>query len=117
MKKALILSISIVVLLIAASVIAAAREGHEGHENHGEPAAQKEAAPPKVFDAPQKEGVKATCPVTGDVLTIAKDTLHSEYKGKHVYFCCPDCKPKFDADPEKYLNDEKKAEPPCHHNR
>lgn len=26
-----------------------------------------------------------------------------EYKGKKVYFCCPDCKAKFQADPEKYV--------------
>ena len=26
-----------------------------------------------------------------------------EYKGKRVYFCCPDCKAKFEADPEKYI--------------
>lgn len=58
---------------------------------------------PKVFDAPQKIGTKATCPVMGGVFTIDKDTPHSEYKGKHVYFCCPACKPKFDKEPEKYL--------------
>jgi YHS domain-containing protein len=26
-----------------------------------------------------------------------------EYKGKKVYFCCNDCKAKFEAEPEKYL--------------
>ena len=26
-----------------------------------------------------------------------------EYKGKKVYFCCADCKAKFEAEPEKYL--------------
>jgi YHS domain-containing protein len=26
-----------------------------------------------------------------------------EYKGKKVYFCCADCKAKFEADPEKYV--------------
>ncbi|RJO66582.1 MAG: YHS domain-containing protein [Myxococcales bacterium] len=39
----------------------------------------------------------------GGSFTITKDTQHSEYKGKHVYFCCPACKPMFDKDPEKYL--------------
>ncbi|MGC8927318.1 MAG: YHS domain-containing protein [Myxococcota bacterium] len=63
---------------------------------------------PKVFDAPQKEGVKATCPVTGEEFTISKDTPHSEYKGKHIYFCCDMCKPTFDKDPEKYLSDGQK---------
>jgi YHS domain-containing protein len=59
-------------------------------------------APPKVFAAPQKEGTKATCPVTGEQFTIAKDTLHVEHKGKHVYFCCPGCRRAFDKDPDKY---------------
>jgi len=57
----------------------------------------------KVFTAPQKEGVKAVCPVMGSEFTIGKDTLHSEYKGKHVYFCCPGCKAKFDKNPKEYL--------------
>ncbi len=28
------------------------------------------------------------------------------YKGKEYYFCCEDCKLKFESDPEKYLQDE-----------
>ena len=62
------------------------------------------AKPAKVFSSPQKEGTKATCPVMGGEFAIEKDILHSEYKGKHVYFCCPGCKAKFDKDPAKYLN-------------
>lgn len=57
---------------------------------------------PKVFASPQKEGTRATCPVTGEEFTIAKGTLHAEHKGKHVYFCCPGCKKDFDKDPDKY---------------
>ena len=63
------------------------------------PATDKAAetkAPLKVFASPQKEGTKATCPVTGEQFTITKDTLHVEHKGKHVYFCCPGCKTAFD---------------------
>lgn len=68
-------------------------------------AADPKAAEGKmVFDAPQKEGVNAVCPVTGEAFVIKKDTLHSEYKGKHVYFCCAGCKGPFDKEPEKYLN-------------
>jgi YHS domain-containing protein len=26
-----------------------------------------------------------------------------EYKGKKVYFCCPGCEDKFNAEPQKYL--------------
>ena len=59
-------------------------------------------AAPKVFSSPQKEGTRASCPVTGEEFTIAKDTVHAEYKGKHVYFCCGGCKKDFDKDPSKY---------------
>jgi YHS domain-containing protein len=52
-----------------------------------------------------KEAAKSmeqtTCPVM-DGNPINKDVF-VEYKGKKVYFCCPDCKAKFDADPEKYI--------------
>jgi xanthine dehydrogenase accessory factor len=65
-------------------------------------AGKTEAVAPMVFSSPQKEGTKATCPITGDQFVIAKDTVHAEYKGKHVYFCCPGCKTAFDKDPEKY---------------
>jgi YHS domain-containing protein len=67
-------------------------------------AAKAEAQPgaPKVFSSPQKEGTKATCPVTGEAFTIDKKTVHAEFKGKHVYFCCGGCKKDFDKDPAKY---------------
>ncbi len=60
---------------------------------------------PKVFDKKQAVGVKATCPVMKGEHAISESTLSSEYEGKHVYFCCPSCKEKFDADPEKYLKE------------
>jgi len=67
-------------------------------------AAKAEAKPaaPKVFSSPQDVGTKATCPVTGEAFTIDKKTIHAEYKGKHVYFCCGGCKKDFDKDPAKY---------------
>jgi YHS domain-containing protein len=41
-----------------------------------------------------------TCPIMGN--PINKE-VYVEYKGKKVYFCCPGCEPKFEADPEKYV--------------
>jgi YHS domain-containing protein len=41
------------------------------------------------------------CPVM-DGMKIDKNVF-TEYKGKKVYFCCADCKAKFEADPEKYI--------------
>jgi len=46
------------------------------------------------------------CPVTGEKEKVGKGTKYSDYKGMRYYFCCEGCKPKFDADPEKYLSHE-----------
>jgi len=45
---------------------------------------------------------QTTCPIMGN--PINKDVF-VEYKGQKVYFCCEDCKAKFNADPEKYVAD------------
>jgi YHS domain-containing protein len=58
---------------------------------------------PSVFDSAQKVGTKASCPISGESFTISAATAHSEYKGKHVYFCCPGCKTQFDKNPDKFL--------------
>ncbi|MCP4195721.1 MAG: YHS domain-containing protein [Proteobacteria bacterium] len=39
----------------------------------------------------------------GSNFAIKEHSDHSEYKGRHYFFCCPGCKPKFDANPEKYI--------------
>jgi Cu+-exporting ATPase len=68
--------------------------------------AQTEPAPGKAltsFDAVPPFGTKATCSVMGNEFAIKESSDHSEYKGKHYFFCCPGCKPKFDANPEKYI--------------
>lgn len=64
------------------------------------------AAGPK---APSKDATPAVqaqvrCPVTGEVVDDPSTAAKSVYKGTTYYFCCPGCKPKFDADPEKYLH-------------
>lgn len=41
------------------------------------------------------------CPVM-DNMKINPDVF-TEYQGKKVYFCCPDCKAKFEVEPEKYI--------------
>jgi len=87
-------------LLLGAFVVASVPQVRAASSEKAQAAATQ--APPKVFSAPQKEGTKASCPVTGEQFAIAKDTLHSEHKGKHVYFCCPGCKKTFDKDPDKY---------------
>lgn len=85
-----------------------ARPGSAEHAGHGDRTEHKKLTvatkPPVAFDSPPKVGTTARCPVMGNVFTVSVDTQRSQYKGKHVAFCCPGCKPKFDADPEKYLN-------------
>jgi YHS domain-containing protein len=57
------------------------------------------------FDKMPPVGTKAFCPVMKAEFTVKKDTVYSVYKGKTYVFCCPGCKPKFDADPEKYIKE------------
>lgn len=47
----------------------------------------------------QGEGFKASCPISGGP---AKETVSVDYLGKKVYFCCPGCPAKFEADTAKY---------------
>jgi len=57
---------------------------------------------PEAFDKKPEVGAKATCPVTKHEFTVSKDTPWSVYNKQHYGFCCPACKPLFDADPGKY---------------
>ncbi|RME28327.1 MAG: YHS domain-containing protein [Deltaproteobacteria bacterium] len=77
-------------------------KGKKGECKHDQQA-KGEASAPVAFDKPPAVGTKATCPVSGKQFVVKADTARSTYKGKHYVFCCPGCKPKFDADPEKYL--------------
>jgi YHS domain-containing protein len=43
---------------------------------------------------------QTTCPIMDSPINKA---LFTEYKGKKVYFCCPGCEEKFEAEPEKYI--------------
>lgn len=73
--------------------------GDCGCGGHGDKAA---AAAPKAFDALPAVGTKATCPVMGDEFTVSDKTQFSQYDGKFYVFCCPGCKPKFEAEPAKF---------------
>jgi len=64
------------------------------------PAKKAPAKPP----AAQKKVVSAVCPVMGTKIPdVTKAAGKSVYKGKTYYFCCAMCKPKFDANPAKYV--------------
>ncbi len=67
-------------------------QGMQGHEH---PAATTEAATETAV-----AGEQTVCPVMGGAIDKA---VFVEYQGKKVYFCCPACKPKFEAEPAKYI--------------
>jgi YHS domain-containing protein len=62
-----------------------------------EPAAEPQTPAKQVASATLEQTV---CQVMGGAIN---KEIFSEYKGKKVYFCCPECKAKFNADPEKYI--------------
>ncbi|MBI5705825.1 MAG: heavy metal translocating P-type ATPase [Armatimonadetes bacterium] len=47
-------------------------------------------------------------PVCSMTVEPVEDTPKSTYQEKDYYFCCAGCKTKFDADPERYLDPEKR---------
>jgi YHS domain-containing protein len=58
---------------------------------------------PMAFDERPAVGTRATCPVMKGEFVVSESTDSSEHAGKHYVFCCPGCKPRFDADPEKFI--------------
>jgi len=97
--KSILTALSIAGLL---SAVAPSVQAKPAAEAKAQAKTQAKAGAPTVFTSAQKEGTKATCPITGEEFTIAKNTAHAEYKGKYVYFCCPGCRKAFDKDPAKY---------------
>jgi len=55
------------------------------------------------FDGMPPVGTRAVCPVTKEAFEVAKGTPSSVFQGKTYVFCCPGCKPQFEADPKKFL--------------
>jgi YHS domain-containing protein len=45
--------------------------------------------------------VQVTCPVSGKPVD---PKMFTEKDGKKVYFCCPNCKPKYEAEPAQYAS-------------
>ena len=43
------------------------------------------------------------CPVMGHEIEDISTAPSSEYEGTTWYFCCEDCKEKFDLEPDKYI--------------
>ena len=76
--------------ITALSIFGGAALAHPGHDHKNGKSHGKQAA--------------LVCPVTGTKIASVKTAVgHSTYKGKTYYFCCPDCKPKFDKNPAQTL--------------
>jgi YHS domain-containing protein len=54
----------------------------------------------KEAEQPVAQIEQKMCPVMTDMKI--NPAIFTEYEGKKVYFCCGDCKAKFEAEPEKY---------------
>jgi YHS domain-containing protein len=55
---------------------------------------------PEVKDVKPVTFEQTTCPIMDAPIN---KNIFVEYKGKKVYFCCPGCEDKFNAEPQKYL--------------
>jgi YHS domain-containing protein len=85
-------------LALSSAAFASTPKGHAA----AKPKPMAATTPHKAAAHPPKPAY-AVCPVTGEKVKITKATLKSVYKGKVYYFCCSDCKPKFDRNPAKYI--------------
>lgn len=71
------------------------------------------AAPAKI-PAKHADVFPQKCPVTGEEVASAKDSVGtSVYKGQTYYFCCSGCKPQFDKNPAKYAKPDMPASKPA----
>jgi YHS domain-containing protein len=61
-------------------------------------------------NAPVKPYPLKTCVVSGDKIGAMGDPIVIVYKGQEVKFCCPDCKPTFLKNPDKYMKKIQDAE-------
>lgn len=58
--------------------------------------------PKKLALTPEKDVL--FCPVSNETVdSYAEASDYSDVKGTRYYFCCAGCKPKFDQNPDKYL--------------
>jgi YHS domain-containing protein len=75
----------------------------EGHPHAADAPIASQKALKNGFDGMPASGTPAHCPVMKNDFKVTADSTFSVYKGKTYVFCCPGCKPQFEADPEKYI--------------
>lgn len=68
------------------------------------PVEPEKKEPGAMIDKPGKENAVAVEQTTCPIMDMAIDkNVFVEYKGKKVYFCCPGCEDKFEANPQQYI--------------
>ena len=75
-------------------------DGHTHDDGHDHTGHGHESMTDEPIEAVAAAIEQKTCPVMGSPINKAQFV---EYKGKKVYFCCPPCKDKFNAEPAKYI--------------
>lgn len=70
-------------------------EGHHGGHQHDPHGTRSGADDDRTVDTGQK-----TCPVMGHPVN---PEIFVEHEGRKVYFCCRQCIPEFEADPDRFL--------------
>jgi len=66
------------------------------------PAEATAAEPPENIGNTKDAHGDYVCPMCGHPVTDFSPGSAAEYEGKAYFFCEPECKPAFEADPEKY---------------
>lgn len=94
------------VLVLAAAFFAAC-----GGSQPAAPAAPASAPAAAAGAVPEK----AVCPVAKREFSPSAQTATSVHEGKTYYFCCPGCKPRFDADPASFVQGAQGEKKACTH--
>ena len=59
---------------------------------------------PTLREEPTAQPEETVDPVCGMTVEVAGARHAARYGGRAFYFCCPGCKRKFEAEPEKYVS-------------
>jgi YHS domain-containing protein len=91
-----LLALSVIVAVLVALLL---KPDSPGNESTLPPAPTRiSPATPPIQSAALSNTI---CPVMPDM--AARPDVHTDYEGRHIHFCCPECIPKFLEDPETYL--------------
>ncbi|TFG37596.1 MAG: YHS domain-containing protein [Desulfobacterales bacterium] len=86
--------ISLISMLLVAGLLVTGPGCKKSTESNKTPAVTK------VPTTTTAAKIQTICPVEGGKID---KNVYVDYQGKRVYFCCADCKAKFNADSAKYV--------------